>query len=66
MNTTNGDEGRVEQKSSLRIKLFKETSRQGSQSVPEPVGSPREEWDRRHSIRTRFDLMRIPGRPLRP
>jgi hypothetical protein len=64
--TTIEDEGRVEQKSSLRIKLFKETSRQSArQSAPEPGRSVREEWDRRQSIRTRMDLIRDHDRSLR-
>ncbi len=61
----NEDEGRAEQKGSLRIKLFKETSRQDRRSAPEPGRSVREEWDRRQSIRTRFDSIREHDRSVR-
>jgi hypothetical protein len=49
----NEDEGRIEQTASYRIKLFKETSRQASPRSADPATttSPREEWDRRQSIR---------------
>lgn len=48
----NEDETRVEQKTSYRIKLFKETHR--AHRVPDsaPARSPREDWDRRQSVRT--------------
>jgi hypothetical protein len=58
MNPRNEDEARVEERNSLRIKLFKESSRQGSQASREPVRSAREDWDRRQSIRSRFELIR--------
>ena len=58
MNPRNEDEARVEHSTSLRIKLFKASSRQASQAGPEQGRSAREDWDRRQSIRSRFDDLR--------
>jgi len=58
MNPRNEDDARVEERTSLRIKLFKESSRQDSPAAPEQGRSAREEWDRRQSVRSRFDSMR--------
>lgn len=54
----NEDEGRLEQNSSLRIKLFKEISRQGTAGGSDATRTPREDWDRRQSIRTRLALIK--------
>lgn len=56
----NEDEARLEQKSEYRIKLFKESSRQGFVHGPEAARTPREDWDRRQSIRTRLALIEKP------
>jgi hypothetical protein len=61
----NEDEGRVEQRNSLRIKLFKESSRQGSEASQQSPPGARDEWDRRQSVRSRFASMRGPEQPAR-
>jgi PAS domain S-box-containing protein len=65
MKPRNEDDARVEERTSLRIKLFKESSRQDSPAAPEQGRSAREEWDRRQSIRSRFDSTRDSGAGLR-
>ena len=61
----NEDEGRVDQSNSLRIKLFKESSRQGSAAARPRNASARDEWDRRQSVRSRLDVMRRPDQDAR-
>jgi hypothetical protein len=51
------DEGRAEQKSSYRIKLFKETHRAQRTADPTQARSPREDWDRRQSLRTQATFL---------